>query len=456
MKRTLGSIDLQSILCLLLCALLLAGLFMPIVSFGGIEKVLRTMADGARYYEIEELLDAIADVLKRDDYDKELLKAFADYDWDYSASRKRSGSELEDYYNDIYDRVEAKVERQGEELLSLLWEYESELEDIFDYERYSELPSVARKLLSDPEVQEYISLYLIYLLVEVYCSMSEDAWDVVDMTEYITTIQQYARAIADRKISAVEMGRLLRTLAVAADVVVAEIGERELEETIEDIEDGYSYYYVNTSVLPILKLLNNRWILRAANIAWSAMETLYAIAVLGIAALVLLRKKKRGFALSIVVTVASGIVLIGAGVFCVAINQGLGDGLEMSGSFYLSKTLRLCSVGIGAILAPVAGAALAVLTKRQSRQTPYSAGGWTDYNGGFRPMDSGVPTPMNYGGYAPAGWTCACGNVCSDAQRFCTSCGRGRPVQQTIRRCARCGYELDADTVFCPSCGQRQ
>lgn len=455
MKRMLGSISLQSIACAALCLLLLAGLFLPAISYNGMEKALRTIADGARYYELEELLDGIADTLEKDDYDKAILAAFADYEWDYSSSRKRSGNELETYYMDIYDRLESKMERRVEELEPLLWEYEDELEDILYNGDYSELASVARRVLNEPEVQECIALYLVYLLVDSYCAMDEDAWEAVDMTEYITSLQGYAGAMADRKLSVAEVSRVIKTLSMLVDMLSTEIDLADVDDIREAIDDG-SYYGDTTAAKLALGLYDARGALRVAKILWPVLMGVYALAVLGIAALALFGKKKRGFVLSIVVTVVDALMLAAGLGLCAVFNQGFTSGIEMSSIAYLSKTLHVCAVSFWAFLMPFAGAGLAVLTKRLSAAAPHDAGGWSGYGRAYQLQNRGGYAPVNYGGYAPAGWTCVCGNVCGDAQRFCTSCGRGRPVQQTVRRCVRCGYELDADTVFCPSCGQRQ
>ncbi|MBQ8358976.1 MAG: SPFH domain-containing protein, partial [Oscillospiraceae bacterium] len=51
-----------------------------------------------------------------------------------------------------------------------------------------------------------------------------------------------------------------------------------------------------------------------------------------------------------------------------------------------------------------------------------------------------------------AGWTCGCGNV--NTGKFCSECGKKRPVYQ----CDKCGFK-PADPFnppkFCPECGDK-
>ena len=57
---------------------------------------------------------------------------------------------------------------------------------------------------------------------------------------------------------------------------------------------------------------------------------------------------------------------------------------------------------------------------------------------------------------APAGWTCACGQV--NQGKFCQNCGAAKPAGAPLYRCDKCGYQPENPNnppKFCPQCGDK-
>ena len=57
---------------------------------------------------------------------------------------------------------------------------------------------------------------------------------------------------------------------------------------------------------------------------------------------------------------------------------------------------------------------------------------------------------------APAGWTCACGQV--NQGKFCQNCGAAKPAGAPLYRCDKCGYQPEDPSnppKFCPQCGDK-
>lgn len=443
MKKILGSVDLQAIVCVVLCALLLAGLFMPVFSYGNMADVLREMADEAYYYEQEQIYELLAEVLEEGNYTQKILEAYADFEWEYSAPSKRD--DPEEFYEDIMDRLESKIERKEDGLESILDEFEDDIEDALYYDDMDEAAKLFSRLLDKQKIIDYAALYLIYYTASLYCySYSEALWDSVELSDYMAAAQSLAGAIADNRLSAVEVGSAIRAASMAADVMQAIVEEELDEDDIEEIRDGEQGY----GSAFLIGIYDAAPALRAAKIAWTLALVVYALMVLAIAALALIGKKRRGFGLSIAITAINVIFAVALLIVCGKANGLMNDSLDEWMDIYLS--VKLYSATFWAFVLPFAAAALAVLTRRLSMKPSYATAGGNDYDGydGYG--------QDNYSGYAPSGWTCSCGNVCSDSQRFCTNCGRTRPTQPTVCRCTSCGNELDGDEEFCPYCGQRQ
>lgn len=448
MKKNVASINLQSIACVLLCLVMLLGLFMPFFSFAGVEKLLRDTAKYTYSYETEMILEIIADVLEDGNYLQTLLLAFADYDWDYSKPDKKDQDDLEAYYDGIMARLENEMERKVDGVESLIEDYGDEIADILyygDFDDVDDAVNMVVELLNKPKIVDTLGMVMVYYVAEFYCwdMGDESMWEAVDLTDYITTLQRFAKATADQRISPIEMGRTIKMCSMFADMVVAYadgyVDDEFFEEMKEYRDTGYLSLWEELEIF----LYEYASVLRAAKIASTVLAVVYAIMVLAIAALALFGKKKRGFVLSVAVTAVNALVLIGLLIACVKLNHSMSD--MLGDSLYTSVSVRLYSVTVWAVIMPFIGAALALLTKRLGAGKPLASAGRVDYGGGYMQAL-----------HAPAGWTCVCGNACNDTQRFCTSCGRSRLEQPMLRRRCVCGYELDEDTVFCPACGRRQ
>ena len=58
-------------------------------------------------------------------------------------------------------------------------------------------------------------------------------------------------------------------------------------------------------------------------------------------------------------------------------------------------------------------------------------------------------------GYVQTGkWRCQCGTINEASSRFCSACGKARPVEAKTWKCPNCGHTNAEDAKFCSSCGK--